>query len=413
MFNKLSLKAALVAAVFGVCSLTANAEVKNSFSLDTEIGYDSNVYQYTTGPLAKRESMVFKIAPKYTADFTVAGDWSTQFIYTPAAEFFAAESSQDNLKQDFALNMKGEVSDFDVSLKNSLRWTNAAGDDDMQRPTGLSPFLGGYIERDRKDALIWKNAYTATKKTEKMLYRVVLDGYYHDFRAKQDVPANPGFGYINHIDRSEFNVGFDVGYKAFEDGYLYAGYRLGRMWQGTRPGGSVDYTNTYHRLLVGKEGTFMDGKLSVDSQIGVDFRDFTSAVAAGFDKTQSTLHLKSSTKYTINDDWSVKASSFRKIAVASTGASVYEQAGVNLMVTNKTTDKLTLSGGLDYMAGDWMAYTGVNRTDHRLTPTLKATYAYSDNLTFDGVYLYEDVDLVDPNSESVRHYVGVGANYKF
>lgn len=87
-------------------------------------------------------------------------------------------------------------------------------------------------------------------------------------------------GYMNYVDRSDFNGGADVGYRLNHDFALTLGYRDGHQYQQKLPEAIDPYglssSSDYQRLLFGLEGNLTTW-LSVKYQGGPDFRNYSDA----------------------------------------------------------------------------------------------------------------------------------------
>jgi hypothetical protein len=277
---------------------------------------------------------------------------------------------------------------------------------------GGAPAIGGIPLRDRRDALIYRNSFGAFHKHGNWFFRPAASSYIHDFQTQLKDPAQFPF-YQNYVDRNDFNIGIDAGYKAVKDGYLFIAYRSGWQHEDSLPPGSFDYSNDYQRLLLGFEGK-VTGWLKFNLFIGPDWRNFNHRTPPGFDPDPVKLFVDGSAVITVTkaDTLTVTVKQFEQPAFGTPSA--YEDITYEIAGRHRFNDKFTATAGFKAYGGDWEA--PVRREDWIYTTSATLAYSHEKHFSAELAYSYDWVDSRVPNTpgrEFTRHLVSLGAKYSF
>jgi hypothetical protein len=215
------------------------------------------------------------------------------------------------------------------------------------------------------------------------------------------------------VDRNDFNIGIDAGYKAVKDGYLFIAYRSGWQHEDSLPPGSFDYSNDYQRLLLGFEGK-VTGWLKFNLFIGPDWRNFNHRTPPGFDPDPVKLFVDGSAVITVTkaDTLTVTVKQFEQPAFGTPSA--YEDITYEIAGRHRFNDKFTATAGFKAYGGDWEA--PVRREDWIYTTSATLAYSHEKHFSAELAYSYDWVDSRVPNTpgrEFTRHLVSLGAKYSF
>ena len=413
-------------------NLTAKAE------LSLKETYDSNVYIQDEEPApanvaaaeaaglnpveAKKESFVTSIVPKVGLDYKPCSGFNVSLAYAPEITFYHSASSEDYVAHRGTLNLSGRWEKATWELLNTAAYVD--GDDlgpTFARP-GDVPAIGGIPLRDRRDAFVFRNGFKFTVPAGDFFVRPVATTYFHDFKTAQ-LASGTGFVYENYIDRQDINGGLDLGYKVAEKTSVIVGYRFGSQEQFKLLGDNSPYDSTYHRVLVGIEGSPAKWlKLAVLG--GPDIRDFSSRAQQtypGFDDSEMLYWIDASVTLlpTANDSVTLMNRRYEQPAFSS--FSVYEDITYDITWKHKFDDHWSASAGFRLYIGDWQA--PVQREDWIYTPVVGLTYAHNRHLSAELAYAYDWVENKAGTStaqtqfaegrEYTRHLVSLGVKYAF
>jgi len=421
------LTAADAAVLAASTNLSATAEV------GLKEAYDSNVYLQDTEPdpaniaaakaagfdsvEAKKGSFVTSVLPKVGLDYKPCAAFRLSAAYAPEIAFYHSAGSEDNVAHRGTLNLNGVVKETQWELLN--RFTVFDGSD--LSPTFASPgdvpAIGGIPLRNRRDAFVFLNAFRVTQPIGKFFLRPTATAYLHDFGTRQFSNPDPTrYVYENYIDRQNINGGLDVGIPLGDQTHFIVGYRYGHQDQFKLLGVDSPYDRTYHRVLVGVEGSPVEWlKLSLLG--GPDFSDYSSRAKAtypGFDDDEIVYYIDSSITMALSSRDTVKLSNVRYQQPAFAGFSVYEDITYNLTWKHKFDDHWAANAGFQLYIGDWQS--PANREDWIHTVSAGLTYAHNKHLGAELGYSYDWVASQVPDTagrEFTRHLVSLGLKYAF
>lgn len=385
--------------------------------------WDSNVYlqDYEPSPLVPgaaqpfQDSFVTSVTPKVGFDWKPCSGFNMTAAYAPEVTFYHSEPSEDYVAHRVALGFNGHVGKVDWQMANSFTWID--GNDEgltfgiieNGKPVG-APAIGGIPIRDRRAALVYRNSFGAFHKHGNWFFRPAVSSYIHDFMTTERNPTQYPF-YQNYVDRNDFNLGVDAGYKVCKEGYAFVSYRYGWQREPPLPGRNVDYSNDYNRFLIGFEGKLTDW-LKLNLFIGPDYRDFNHNTPPGFKDHQTKLFIDGSAVLTVtkSDTVTITVKQFEQPAFGA--PSVYEDITYDLVWRHAFGAKLAASGGFRAYGGDWEA--PVSREDWIFTPSVSLAYKHNAHWSADLGYSYDWVDSLVPHTtgrEFTRHLVWLGVKY--
>ena len=393
---------------------TFNAE------LSLKEAFDSNVYLQDTKPNPAitnaaqpfQASLVTSVTPKVGFAFKPCSGFNVSRNYAPEVVTYHEEPSESHVAHRVGLLFNGNVGKVTWQMQNSFTYIDGSDEGLTFGAPGGPPAIGGIPLRDRRDALIYRNSFGAFHKHGNWFFRPAVSSYIHDFRTVQRVPEAFPF-YQNYVDRNDFNVGVDVGYKAVKDGYLFIAYRCGWQHEHDLPPGTFDYSNDYQRLLLGFEGKVTDW-LKFNLFIGPDWRNFNHRTPPGFDSDPVKLFIDGSAAVTVtkSDSVALTVKQFEQPAFGTPSA--YEDITYEVAWRHRFDEKFTAAAGFKVYGGDWEA--PVRREDWIYTPSASLAYTHNEHLSAELAYSYDWVDSRVPNTpgrEFTRHLVSVALKYAF
>lgn len=402
-------------------NLTLNAD------LTLRETYDSNIYLQNVEPSPTItnavkpfvDSMVTSVTPRLALDWKPMKEFNLATFYAPEVVRYHADSGENHVTHRGALTFSGQVGVVQWEQFNTVTYIDGSregltfGGPPLAAPPsgGNAPAIGGIPIRDRRAALIYRNGFRALHLHGDFFFRPVAWSYVHDFRTyQQNLP-----GYQNYVDRNDFTVGMEVGYKAFKEreAYLVVGYRYGYQDEPPLPWSNIDYSNHYNRFVFGFEGKVTDW-LKLTGVVGPDYRDFTGTTASGFDDHQTILYYDATLAVTPtkHDTISVVLRQFGQPAFGN--PSFYEDITYDLLWRHEFTGKFATTIGFRAYGGDWV--TPVQRNDWIYTPTFLLRYAPTKHLSGEISYTYDDATTRVPDTsgrEYTRHLVSLALKYAF
>jgi len=389
--------------------------------------YDSNIYLQNVEPSPtitnavkpSVDSMVTAVTPRVALDWKPGKEFNLTTFYAPEIVTYHADSGENHVSHRGALTFSGQVGVVQWEQFNTVTYIDGSregltfGGPPLAAPPsgGNAPAIGGIPIRDRREALIYRNGFRALHLHGDFFFRPVAWSYIHDFRTAQiNAP-----GYQNYVDRNDFTVGLEVGYKAFKEreAYLVVGYRYGYQDEPPLPWSPFDYSNNYNRFVFGFEGK-VTAWLKITGVIGPDSRDFTGTTAPGFDDHQTILYYDASLVVTPTkrDTITVLLRQFGQPAFGN--PSFYQDITYDLLWRHEFNAQFATTIGFRAYGGDWLA--PVQRNDWIYTPTVLLRYAPTRHWSGEFSYTYDDATTRVPDTsgrEYTRHLVSLGLKYAF
>lgn len=421
-------------------ALAANTNLTWKAEASVKETYDSNVYLQDNAPTpanvaaaqaaglrpvqANKGSLVTTLAPKIGLDYKPIAAFNVSAAYSPEIALYTSAEDEDYITHRATLNFNGAVDNTAWELLNAGTYIQGS----TQGPTFARPddvpSIGGIPLRDRRAAFIFRNSFRLTQKVGDWFFRPVASAYIHDFQTEQRYQASKTqFSYENYVDRQDVSGGLDIGYKAFKDTYVVAGYRYGRQDQYTLPGAGgatlhSPYGNYYHRILLGVEGSPAKWlKLAVLA--GPDIRRFDSGTPAGFNRNNMLVYWDASATVLPDKSDTLTLKSTRYEQPAFSSFSMYQDIKTDLAWRHKFNDQWSAQIGFTLYIGDWQQ--PVNRDDWIYTPSAALDYNLNKHWSAGFAYSYDWVDSkvpasVEPLTEShefTRHLVSLSVKYAF
>jgi hypothetical protein len=378
--------------------------------------FDSNVYLQDVGKLDHQESFVTTIIPKVSLEAKIAPQFNATIAYAPEVTQYHDEPSESYVAHRANLNLNGKIKDTAWEQFNSFTWIDGNREGPTFAPPGDIPAVGGIPVRDRREAIVWRNSFKLTQPIGDWFIRPVCSLYEHDFQTRQyNSKVAPHIGYENYIDRQDLNCGLDIGYQVAKDTRLLVGYRYGQQDQFRLLGADSPFDSTYHRLLVGIEGTPADW-LKLNVLFGPDIRTWSSAAhqVLGFHPAEMLYWVDAAVTIIPTKQDTLVLSNRRYEQPAFSSQSVYEDITYDAVWRHKCSGELTASAGFRVYIGDWQA--PADREDWVYTPYASLAYAFNQHLSGEVSYSYDWVESKVPakaGREYTRHLGAVGVKYTF
>ncbi len=401
-------------------NLTLNGDLTVRETYDSNI-YLQNVQPSPTVPNAVKpyqESMVTAVTPRVALDWKPGKAFNLATFYAPEFVTYHADSGENHITHRGALTLSGQVGIVQWEQFNTVTYIDGPTEGlTFGGPPlpgagitgGNAPAIGGVPIRDRRAALIYRNGFRAYHPHGDFFFRPVAWSYIHDFYTVQ----RTNIGYQNYVDRNDFTVGIDVGYKAFKDAYLVAGYRHGFQDEASLPWSPIDYSNTYNRFLLGFEGKVTDW-LKITGVIGPDFRDFTGVTPPSFDDNETVLYYDFTLVFapTKLDTITILLRQFEQPAFGN--PSVYEDITWDLLWRHQFSTQFAVTAGFRAYGGQWQPPT--TRDDWIYTPSILLRYTPTKHFSGEIGYTYDRATtrVADTSGrEFTRNLVSLGLKYAF
>ena len=416
----------------GGIALGQGWQLADGLKLKADLGlketYDSNVYLQDVTPdpanvaaaraagfdavEAKKESFVTSILPGLGLDYQPCTEFRLAASYAPEIAFYHSASSEDYVAHRAALNLSGTIEKTKWELLNSFTFIDGSDLGPVFAGPGEITAVGGIPLRNRRDAFVFLNTFRVTQPIGKFFLRPIATAYVHDFGTKQ-LLSGAGYAYENYIDRQNVNGGLDVGVPLEEQTHLILGYRYGQQDQFKLRGVDSPYDRSYHRLLVGVEGSPVKWmKLALLG--GPDISNYDSGTPANFDEGETVYYIDSSITLLPTSRDTIKLSNLRYQQPAFGSPSVYEDITYSVNWKHKFDDQWSANAGFQAYIGDWQS--PAVREDWIYTPSVGVTYAHDKHLPAALGYSYYWVDSKVANTagrEFTRHLVWLSAKYTF
>lgn len=382
--------------------------------------YDSNVYLQDTEPSPSvtnavqpfQESFVTSVTPRLALDWRPVPEFGLTTFYAPEVVTFHNAPHESHVSHRTALTFGGQVGIVTWEQFNTLTVIDGNEEGLTFGGPGGAPAIGGIPIRDRRPALVYRNGFRAFHPHGDWFFRPVAWSYVHDFQT--EVRPRSQFPYYqNYVDRNDFTVGMDVGYKAFKAGYLIVGYRFGFQDEPALPGETVHYSNDYHRFVVGYEGKVAEW-FKITGVVGGDWRDFAHHTPAGFEDHHLKLYYDASVVFTPVKQTTITIL-LRQFEQPAFGApSVYEDITWEITGRHQFNPRLAVSAGFRAYGGDWLA--PVHRDDWIYTPSAGISYTHNPHLSAELTYFFDRALSNVPNTsgrEFTRHQLSLALKYAF
>jgi hypothetical protein len=321
--------------------------------------YDSNVYGSNTNrpgyaPVSNMSSWLTSVTPKLAFDFAQLLDYGKDeeknvetfaLSYAPEVVRYYDAPSENYEAHRIGTQVKGKVDSFSYNLDNSFVFID--GSKDSPHYGAATSAYGTAIARERRDQFQERGKLILRNDWENWFIRGVGTVLYYDLNSTRENPNVAGnAGWVNWVDRYDFNAGADVGYKITKDLAATLGYRRGHQYQEGFSWAASRNDNDYDRIVAGFEGkpfTWM----KVELQAGPSFHHYDSnLMAPGHDSeiTQTYIDGNVAFEVTSKDTITLRAKQWQW--VSSTGTSSYEDKTYEFLYKHKWLKQLTSTIGV-------------------------------------------------------------------
>jgi len=259
------------ASSYAVAAQPSPTQPKSSpveISVNTSLGYDSNVYLVDEGRLGRVDSAVSILGAKIGAKFASGA----AFSYAATGSNYWNASDESNVKHVLATSFNQKYDT--LSLSGSSEFAQVQGDNTgvifgvPNKSTFTTP-----APRERRDQFQNKTDLAVRFDTSLGFVRGGGKLQYWDMQTHAVVGAD------NYRDRYDLNGGADFG-RAFTQGgpEYYLGYRRGYFYHDTdsAPAITKNATSHYDRYLLGFDGK-LTPSLKVSAQAGWAINDYTAS----------------------------------------------------------------------------------------------------------------------------------------
>jgi hypothetical protein len=381
-----------------------------SVSLAVKEEYDSNVYLQDIGPLADADSFVTTVLPAVGIKYIAGPEATVSLSYAPEIAFFHSEPTEDYSLHRIGLGGSGKISKTEWDLQNSLVVIDGSDEGLVFSGPGGAGAAGGPRVRDRRDATMYRGGLKVTQSIGKVLVRPVVSAYVHDWQTKHSSAA----GYLNFVDRNDFNGGVDVGAVVFRGTRALVGYRYGVQDQAKLLSFPEEYDNEYHRVLFSFEGAPWKW-IKLGISLGPEFRHYGDHVSPLFqDTNELNLYVDGSVTLTLGKADTVILSAKQFEQPGFGGRSTYEDLTYDVTWRHKFGAKLALSViGRAYNTD--FTYPTL-RDDWVLSAGIAASYTITKPLNAELSYTFEDGESRVPNTAArdyTREVFALGLKYNF
>jgi len=394
-------------------NLTLNAD------LTLRESYDSNIYLQDVEPSPAitnavqpfQEAFVTSVTPRVALDWKPMKEFNLATFYAPEIVTYQGYSGENHVSHRGALTFSGQVGVVQWEQFNTVTYIDGPAECLTFGGPGGAPAIGGIPIRDRRAALIYRNGFRALHKHGDFFFRPVAWSYIHDFHTVQlNQP-----GYQNYVDRNDFAIGMEVGYRVIKDKDAYAvmGYRYGYQNEPPLPWSPFDYSNHYNRFVFGFEGKVTDW-LKINGVVGPDYRDFSGTTAPTFNDHPTVIYYDASVVVTPTKQDSITVL-FRQYSQPAFGnPSFYHDITYDLLWRHDFGTQFATTIGFRAYGGEWSP--PVQRNDWIYTPSFILRYTPTKHLSADVSYTYDDATTRVPNTSGrayTRHLVSLGLKYAF
>lgn len=389
---------------------------KTSVTLGTRIGYDDNVFLQDPSPVIaangvpdRAGSMVGSATVGLTAAWQRDRAFGFDLGYSPELvryERFASENHDDHR---FNAGLHGDTGPLSYDFKGSFLLVDGADTSPIFGHAGCAPAIGGEQVRARRDQSLTKTSGRLTYAVAPSLFvRAVGATSSQDFGTQQKstvlVP-----GYANYVDRAEWTVGADAGWRLTPDLALIAGVRRGAQRQGALIGSSSQSSNTLTRYLVGAEGK-LHRTLTVSVLAGPDYRTFDNAAPIGADHTRHTEYAEANATWTPAAADAVTLTGKRYLWLSSGGKTPYDSTTCDVQWKHSFSKTWSASLAAGYQEGDNTDYVARSsfRDDHIYTITTGVGYAINARTKLDLSVMREwgVSEIAHQDGREYNHWLG-------
>ncbi len=399
MFFVLKQHALLLLIVIAQIPAPVRADWVRAFSLRVEEGYDSSVFLQDETALGDRSSFITTIQPGVDLGWR-SQPLNVDVTYQPRIAIYTDESSETNVANLMGVNFKGALGSVAYEFTNALCYVNGSRTTPIYTGPGGIPAIAAYQLRDRREQFWMKQNACITISLGSFFLRPVYCGALNDFKtAQREIP-----GYVNYVDRNNFNGGLDIGAKIMADTWIVAGYRAGAMSQDRLFDNSIQYNNTYQRALIGIEGSPARW-LKLNAMAGPSFHHFTADVPEIFGRDETRVFADATVTLlpTARDTVQLIVSRFEQLSSCGRGA--YEDIVYRASYTRKLTDALEAKADFRIYRAEFER-PGL-RDDTIYTPAVQLTWHQNAHLTWTAQYSYEwaESDIPDTSGREYHHHL--------
>ena len=381
-----------------------------SASLALKESYDDNLLLQDVTTNAFQEAFITTLIPKAGLSFKPDPGFGADLCYSPEMNFIHSSREEDFTSHRTGLNLGGQSGSTAWKVVENFLWIDGSDEGPSFFGPGGPPAGGGPQIRDRRDAIVQRGSLEVKQSVGEWFVRPILTGYLHDFRTEQR--STPG--YQNYVDRSDWNLGTDVGIPLVDQCWIVAGYRFGEQGQATLFDDPVHYDSSYHRALAGIEGKPWPW-LQLAVSMGPEFRRYGDSVAPDFE-SRNEVYLYSDASAVISptgtDSISISARRFEQPGFG--GRSTYIDSTYDLFWKHKLGPKLVAGAGL---RGYQTKFLGpASRNDWIVTPSALLAYALRKDLTLEATYVFDKAYSLVPDTagREYRHQIAaLGVRYVF
>ncbi|MEM9444601.1 MAG: hypothetical protein AAGA18_04535 [Verrucomicrobiota bacterium] len=253
----------------------ANHSLEPILGLGVQQRFDSNVYWYPETRLANRQSWVTSLLPVVGLRHEKeVNHWELK--YAPDITFYSDIPRENYQRHKGFLHFHQELGQWQLNGDFKLFYTDGSRSSQTWNGQGGPPAVGGYEIRNRRQNLFTQHLFQARYNVDAFFMRAVYEGKIYDFMHRRSNEP----GYQNFYDRNDLNGGLDLGYQWDQVNLeAYLGYRYGSQDQENREnfGETINYSNQYHRVLMGFEGHPYSW-LKLKLEIGPDLRDYEEGI---------------------------------------------------------------------------------------------------------------------------------------
>jgi len=319
-------------------------------SVSARLGYDTNVFgtdnERSTQALANRAAGTTALGARVVlrrGTFTLS--------YAPTATWYAGLSREDNVQHVLALATADRRGAWSWSLENAL--TRIAGSKEALRYNFANSF-GHALARERRDQLQDAGKAWLRRDFDATFVRLAAQISTCNPHVENRAPTGPDAGWLNWVDRREYNGGLDLGWKSSRDTAWFTGVRLGEQHQGFTSWAPAHSSNHYTRVLLGGQ-TKVGERFTASVTAGPDFRRYSAAGLCLADRTPRVWYFDAALTATLDGSDSLTCTARQERALSSTGQSAADVSAWSLQWKRRLTAALTAQLGGQYQRSRYAA----------------------------------------------------------